>query len=37
MKLLAEYHCVEDCEKGAPALKAYVAHVKSQKFSCIQT
>jgi len=37
MKLLTIYGSVDDCEKGAPASKAYVVHMKSQKFSCVQT
>jgi len=28
---------VDDCEKAAPALRAYVVHVKFEEFCCVQT
>jgi len=31
MKLLTIYRSVDNCDKGSPALKAYVVHMKSQK------
>jgi len=30
-------YILDDCEKGASLLRAYVVHMKSQKFCCVQT
>jgi len=36
MKLLTIYGSIDGLEEGGPALKAYVVHMKSPKFSSVR-